>query len=386
MYQRLYYNPWGERLSSGGTVLDANPAQPFRHGFTGHEHDDELGLINMKGRLYDARLRRFLTPDPISEVPVRYPLGCLITPCESEEAGPRPADYSVSYTRLGGDESSYQAESASEVRTAPASSGRGARGTDGMAIGPPDLALLTSRGRPAAASEPLEVPVGHTDGLNRYAYALNNPIEYRDPNGYWVETAWDIANVVVGVHSFVQSVRGGDVKGAIIDGAGVVVDVVATVAPLVPAGAAAIIRSSRAADQVADTVKAAKSASTTTKTADGAVGTAQSVVKDANVRSPKTAEQGSYTNTHASGKTYSGKGSRERSQRSGRRVEKETGDTHTATEWSRANDSNSAFKDEARRIEQHGGAKGPENYNRIESPGKKILEKDTTRKDDSASK
>jgi RHS repeat-associated protein len=287
VYQRLYYNPWGERLSPSGTVLDTNPAQPFRQGFTGHEHDDELGLVNMKGRLYDGRLRRFLSPDPLSEVPVRYPLGCVITPCDAEEAGPRSADYSVSFTRLGGDESSYQAESASEVRTAAASSGRGARNSDGMGIGLPDLALLTSRGRPAAASEPFEVPTGHNDGLNRYAYALNNPIEYRDPNGYWVETAWDIANVAVGVHSFVENVRAGNAGAAVVDGVGVVVDVVAVVAPIVPAGAAAIIRSSRAADQVADTVKAAKSASTTTKTADQAVETAQAVRKESAVEAPR---------------------------------------------------------------------------------------------------
>ena len=35
-----------------------------RSGFTGHEQDPELGLINMKGRLYDPKLRSFITPDP----------------------------------------------------------------------------------------------------------------------------------------------------------------------------------------------------------------------------------------------------------------------------------------------------------------------------------
>ena len=34
-------------------------------GFTGHEGDDELGLVNMKGRIYDPKLGRFLTPDPL---------------------------------------------------------------------------------------------------------------------------------------------------------------------------------------------------------------------------------------------------------------------------------------------------------------------------------
>ena len=34
-------------------------------GFTGHEHDDAVGLINMRGRVYDPRLARFLTTDPL---------------------------------------------------------------------------------------------------------------------------------------------------------------------------------------------------------------------------------------------------------------------------------------------------------------------------------
>lgn len=54
------YDPFGQPrdgLSSGGSV---------RAGFTGHEHDPELGLIDMRGRIYDPMLGRFLTPDPIA--------------------------------------------------------------------------------------------------------------------------------------------------------------------------------------------------------------------------------------------------------------------------------------------------------------------------------
>jgi RHS repeat-associated protein len=36
----------------------------MRLGFTGHEHDDEVGLIKMKGRLYDAEIGRFISADP----------------------------------------------------------------------------------------------------------------------------------------------------------------------------------------------------------------------------------------------------------------------------------------------------------------------------------
>jgi RHS repeat-associated protein len=84
---------------------------------------------------------------------------------------------------------------------------------------------------------------------------------------------------------------------------------------------------------------------------------------------------GSYTNTHASGKTYAGKGGTKRSQASGRRVEKAANDQHVATDWTEAPNDTEAFKDEARRIEKAGGPRNPNNYNKIESPGRKLLEK-----------
>ena len=38
-------------------------------GFTGHEHLDMFGLINMNARLYDPLLGRFLAPDPYVQLP-----------------------------------------------------------------------------------------------------------------------------------------------------------------------------------------------------------------------------------------------------------------------------------------------------------------------------
>jgi RHS repeat-associated protein len=56
------YDPFGARTRSAGPgALDV--------GFTGHEQDDELGLINMRGRLYDPWLRRFVSADPIVPFP-----------------------------------------------------------------------------------------------------------------------------------------------------------------------------------------------------------------------------------------------------------------------------------------------------------------------------
>jgi RHS repeat-associated protein len=45
---------------------------PF--GFTGHEEDPDLGLINMRGRMYDPYLGQFLTADPIVQQPFGHGL------------------------------------------------------------------------------------------------------------------------------------------------------------------------------------------------------------------------------------------------------------------------------------------------------------------------
>jgi RHS repeat-associated protein len=41
----------------------------FTRGFTGHEHLDMFGLINMNGRMYDPVIARFLSPDPFVQAP-----------------------------------------------------------------------------------------------------------------------------------------------------------------------------------------------------------------------------------------------------------------------------------------------------------------------------
>jgi RHS repeat-associated protein len=48
------FTPFGEER----TGIDWNQTGVLS-GFTGHRHDPELGLINMRGRLYDSRLGRF---------------------------------------------------------------------------------------------------------------------------------------------------------------------------------------------------------------------------------------------------------------------------------------------------------------------------------------
>ncbi|AUX47305.1 uncharacterized protein SOCE26_088230 [Sorangium cellulosum] len=66
------YDNWGKRRMP---TWDSAPpgsfaGSPVRQGFTGHEADDELGLVNMRGRMYDPAIGRFLTPDPLVANPL----------------------------------------------------------------------------------------------------------------------------------------------------------------------------------------------------------------------------------------------------------------------------------------------------------------------------
>jgi RHS repeat-associated protein len=68
--ERSRRDPFGNRVEDfNRPVLPGaagkRPTGQVRLGFTGHEQDDDIGLVNMGGRLYDARLGRFITPDPL---------------------------------------------------------------------------------------------------------------------------------------------------------------------------------------------------------------------------------------------------------------------------------------------------------------------------------
>jgi RHS repeat-associated protein len=62
--QRLSYDAFGKRRNANGTDAASITAQTTR-GFTRHEHDDEVGLVNMNAREYDPLLGRFATPDTL---------------------------------------------------------------------------------------------------------------------------------------------------------------------------------------------------------------------------------------------------------------------------------------------------------------------------------
>ena len=62
-YYSCSYDAWGNRTIGMESPLGID------RGFCGHEHIDEIGLIDMNGRMYDPKLGRFLSPDPYVQSP-----------------------------------------------------------------------------------------------------------------------------------------------------------------------------------------------------------------------------------------------------------------------------------------------------------------------------
>ena len=180
-------------------------------------------------------------------------------------------------------------------------------------------------------------PVGFQEdnihSFNRYAYANNNPYKFVDPDGRVAETALDVISLGLSIATFKSD-------PSFINGLGVAYDGLATAVPFLPAG----------------------------------FGIVKSAGKKINKVDLK--ETGSYTNTHASGKTYSGKGTRTRSQQSGRRQARQNNDPHVATDFTPAKNTRDAFKQESKRIDSNGGVKSSSNYNKAESPGRKYRQQD----------
>ncbi|MCP5130848.1 MAG: RHS repeat-associated core domain-containing protein [Pseudomonadales bacterium] len=66
--ERYSYDAWGQRRSAD-TWLPATITAYEQRGYTGHEHLDDIGIIHMNGRIYDPRLGRMLSPDPVTQAP-----------------------------------------------------------------------------------------------------------------------------------------------------------------------------------------------------------------------------------------------------------------------------------------------------------------------------
>jgi RHS repeat-associated protein len=68
--ERFSYDAWGRRRNPANWN-DYNVKAPrlISRGYTGHEHLDGFGLINMNGRMYDPVIGRVLSPDKVVQAP-----------------------------------------------------------------------------------------------------------------------------------------------------------------------------------------------------------------------------------------------------------------------------------------------------------------------------
>ena len=75
--ERYYFDAWGNRKDPNNwNNSDTRTSFILERGFTGHslsrefgKHLDHFELINMNGRVYDAKLGSFLSADPIIQAP-----------------------------------------------------------------------------------------------------------------------------------------------------------------------------------------------------------------------------------------------------------------------------------------------------------------------------
>jgi RHS repeat-associated protein len=66
----LKYEPFGQRIAPTNPTQTAQAPADVTDGFTDQQHDDELGLINMQGRIYDPAIARFASADPFVSAPL----------------------------------------------------------------------------------------------------------------------------------------------------------------------------------------------------------------------------------------------------------------------------------------------------------------------------
>ena len=107
--------------------------------------------------------------------------------------------------------------------------------------------------------------ITNPQSLNKYTYTYNSPLRYTDPDGHFIESLWDAANVAAGIVSAATNLASGNYKAAAVDAVGVAADTAALLTPGVPGGAAAAIRVARVADKVADAAKSIDKVSDATK-------------------------------------------------------------------------------------------------------------------------
>ena len=68
--EKYAYDPWGARRDPANWQLkDTRTSFITNRGYTGHEHMDAFGIINLNGRVYDPLTAMFFSPDPFIQEP-----------------------------------------------------------------------------------------------------------------------------------------------------------------------------------------------------------------------------------------------------------------------------------------------------------------------------
>lgn len=87
------------------------------------------------------------------------------------------------------------------------------------------------------AKDPLNFGGGDS---NLFAYAGNDSVNWVDPSGLVIETAWDVASVVLDVASLLDSIECGNGLDIALDSGALAADLAAVIIPGLPAIGAAI--------------------------------------------------------------------------------------------------------------------------------------------------
>lgn len=105
--------------------------------------------------------------------------------------------------------------------------------------------------------------------LSPYAYCGGNPVNRVDIDGKYIETLWDIANVVMDAKSLYNNIKEGNYSSAVIDGGAAILDIAATILPGVPGGAGTTLKTVRTVDKTVDGIKNVNKAVKTVQTVHG---------------------------------------------------------------------------------------------------------------------
>jgi RHS repeat-associated protein len=96
--------------------------------------------------------------------------------------------------------------------------------------------------------DPVTTDAKTGSSFNRYVYGNNNPYKFKDPDGRFAETLWDIASLALSVNEFRNNPSIGNAIGVAVDAAAVVI-------PGIPGGVGAIRSATSTANKAADAVK-----------------------------------------------------------------------------------------------------------------------------------